>query len=42
MRKCFKKYIRKIGNKNDNDVAADVAQQEHSNNKCYISDFRYI
>ena len=29
MRKCFKKYIRKIGNKNDNDVAADVAQQEH-------------
>ena len=31
MRKCFKKYIRKIGNKNDNDVAADVAQQEHSN-----------
>ena len=23
-------------------VAADVAQQKHSNNKCYVSTFRYI
>ena len=23
-------------------MAADVAQQEHSNNKCYASAFRYI
>ena len=23
-------------------MAADVAQQERSNNKCYASDFRYI
>ena len=25
-----------------NDVTADVAQQEHSNNECYASAFRYI
>ena len=25
-----------------NDVAADVAQQEHNNNKCYTSAFKYI
>ena len=37
-----KKYYRKIGKKNDNDVNADVAQLERSNNKCYASTFRYI
>ena len=26
----------------DNDMDADVAQQECSNNKCYASTFRYI
>ena len=26
----------------DNDMDADVAQQERSNNKCYASTFRYI
>ena len=25
-----------------NDVAADVAQQEHNNNKCYTSAFSFI
>ena len=29
-------------NNNNNDVDADVAQLEHSNNKCYASAFRYI
>ena len=37
-----KKNYRKIGKKNDNDVDADVTQLEHSNNKCYVSTFRYI
>ena len=37
-----KKNYRKIGKKNDNDVDADVVQLEHSNNKCYVSTFRYI
>ena len=37
-----KKNYRKIGKKNDNDVDADVAQLEHSNNKWYASAFRYI
>ena len=42
MRKCFKKYIRKIGNKKDNDVTINVAQLERNNNKCYTSAFIYI
>ena len=42
MRKCSKKYIGKIGNKKDNEVAADVAQLEYSNNKYYVLTFRYI
>ena len=42
MRKCLTRYIRKIGNKKDNDVAANVAQLEHSNNKWYASAFIYI
>ena len=37
-----KKNYRKIGKKNDNDVDVDVAQLERSNNKCYVSAFRYI
>ena len=37
-----KKNYRNIGKKNDNDVDADVTQLEHSNNKCYVSTFRYI
>ena len=41
MRKCFKKYIRKIGKKND-DVAANVAQCERSNVECYASAFSNI
>ena len=28
--------------KKKNDMANDVAQLEHSNNKCYASAFRYI
>ena len=42
MRKFSKKYIGKIGNKKDNDVAADVAQLEYNNNKYYALVFRYI
>ena len=42
MRKCFKKYIRKIGNKKDNDMTINVAQLECNNNKCYTSAFIYI
>ena len=42
MRKCFKKYIRKIGNKKDNDVSINVAQLERNNNKCYTSAYIYI
>ena len=38
----LKKNYRKIGKKNDNDVDADVAQLEWSNNKCYALAFRYI
>ena len=38
----FKNIYRKIGNKKDNDVAADVAQLEYSNNKYYALVFRYI
>ena len=41
MRKCFKKYIRKIGNKND-DVADDVAQRKRNNIKCYVLAFSNI
>ena len=37
-----KNNYRKIGKKNDNDVDADVAQLERSNNKCYASTFRYV
>ena len=39
---CKKKYIGKIGNKKDNDVAADVAQLGYSNNKYYILASIYI
>ena len=42
MRKCSKKYIRKIGNKKDNDVTINVAQLERNNNKFYTSAFIYI
>ena len=38
----LKKIIGKLEKKNDNDVDADVAQLEHSNNKCYVSTFLYI
>ena len=38
----LKKNHRKIENKKDNEVDADVAQQEHNNNKCYVSVFRDI
>ena len=38
----LKKYIGKIRNKKDNDVATDVAQLERNNNKYYASTFRYI
>ena len=40
--KMFKNIYRKIGNKKDNDVAADMAQLEYSNNKYYALAFRYI
>ena len=42
MKKCFKIYIGKIGNKKDNDVSNNVAQLERNNNKCYTSAFRYM
>ena len=32
----------KIGKKKDNNIDADVAQLEPSNNKYYASPFRYI
>ena len=38
----LKKNYRKIEKKNDNDVDVDVAQLERSNNKFYVSTFRYI
>ena len=41
MRKCFKKYIKKIGTKND-DVTADMAQRECSNIKYYALAFSNI
>ena len=41
MRKCLKKYIRKIETKND-DVVVDVAQRECSNIKCNASFFSNI
>ena len=37
-----KNNYRKIGKKKDNNVDADVAQLERSNNECYHSAFRYI
>ena len=37
-----KKNYRKIENKKDNDMDADVVQLERSNNKCYVSTFRYV
>ena len=37
-----KKNYRKIKNKKDNNVNADVTQLKRSNNKCYTSIFRYI
>ena len=39
-RKEKKKKKKKVSGIDD--MAADVAQQERSNNKCYISAFRYI
>ena len=38
----LKKNHRKIENKKDNEVDADVAQQERNNNKCYVSVVRDI
>ena len=38
----LKKNYRKIEKKNDNDMDANVAQLKRSNNKCYVSAFRYI
>ena len=38
----LKKIYRKIGNKKDNDMNADVTQLERSNNKYFILTFRYI
>ena len=38
----LKKIIGKLEKKNDNNVDADVVQLERSNNKYYISAFRYI
>ena len=38
----LKKNYRKIGKKQDNDVEANVAQLECSNNKCYALAFKYI
>ena len=38
----LKKYIGKIRNKKDNDVATYVAQLERNNNKYYASTSRYI
>ena len=37
-----KKNYRKIENKKDNDMDADVAQLECNDNKCYTLAFRYI
>ena len=38
----LKKYYKKIGKKQDNDVDVDIAQLERSNNKCYTLVFKYI
>ena len=38
----LKKNYRKIEKKNDNDMNANVVQLKRSNNKCYVSAFRYI
>ena len=35
----LKTIIEELVKKKDNDVNADVAQLEHSNNKCYASTF---
>ena len=37
-----KNNYRKIGKKKDNDVDANVAQLECSNDKCYVLAFIYI
>ena len=38
----LKKIVEKLERKEDNDMDADVAHLERSNNKCYASAFRYI
>ena len=38
----LKKIVEKLERKEDNDMDADVAYLERSNNKCYASAFRYI
>ena len=38
----LKNNYRKIEKKKDNDVDANMAQLEHSNDKYYASAFRYI
>ena len=38
----LKTIVGKLEKKNDNEVNADVAQLERSNNKCYALVFRYI
>ena len=38
----LKTIIGKLERKKNNDMDANVAQLEHSNNKCYVSAFRYI
>ena len=41
-KKKIRNNYRKIGKKKDNDVDANVAQLECSNNKCYALTFIYI
>ena len=38
----LKTIIGKLERKKNNDIEADVAQLEQSNDKCYASIFRYI
>lgn len=38
----LKKFIGKIEKKNDDNMAANVVQLEHNNNKYYALVFRYI
>ena len=38
----IKNSYNKLERKKDNDMDIDVAQLECSNNKCYVSAFRYI